>query len=146
MQLGFFPFNNSILRFIGFELEGTIAQFESKSKQWRIDTKMKNIFTGGNVFFASRFKFPVNLIARLGGGIAYTNQEYERYDETNITSSDVVTLKSQDPYYKAGLSLEYRIDDFLYLEAGADYYLTKGSFKDEALVNAVLDLIGGPNN
>ncbi len=28
------------------------------------------------------------------------------------------------------------------LEAGADYYLTKGSFKDEALVNAVVDLIG----
>ena len=28
------------------------------------------------------------------------------------------------------------------LEAGADYYLTKGSFKDETLVNAVRDLIG----
>ena len=30
------------------------------------------------------------------------------------------------------------------LEAGADYYLTKGSFKDETLVQAVLDLIGEP--
>ncbi|MFQ5644393.1 MAG: response regulator [Thiogranum sp.] len=28
------------------------------------------------------------------------------------------------------------------LEAGADYYLTKGSFHDETLINAVLDLIG----
>jgi len=28
------------------------------------------------------------------------------------------------------------------LEAGADYYLTKGSFHDESLVNAVIDLIG----
>ncbi|UCD66547.1 MAG: hybrid sensor histidine kinase/response regulator [Deltaproteobacteria bacterium] len=28
------------------------------------------------------------------------------------------------------------------LEVGADYYLTKGSFQDKALVNAVLDLIG----
>jgi two-component system sensor histidine kinase and response regulator WspE len=28
------------------------------------------------------------------------------------------------------------------LEVGADYYLTKGSFKDETLVNAVIDLIG----
>jgi len=28
------------------------------------------------------------------------------------------------------------------LEVGADYYLTKGSFQDQALVNAVLDLIG----
>ena len=30
------------------------------------------------------------------------------------------------------------------LEVGADYYLTKGSFKDETLINAVLDLIGEP--
>jgi two-component system sensor histidine kinase and response regulator WspE len=28
------------------------------------------------------------------------------------------------------------------LEAGADYYLTKGSFHDETLLNAVTDLIG----
>jgi two-component system sensor histidine kinase and response regulator WspE len=30
------------------------------------------------------------------------------------------------------------------LEAGADYYLTKGSFQDETLLQAVADLIGGP--
>ena len=30
------------------------------------------------------------------------------------------------------------------LEAGADYYLTKGSFHDETLLNAVADLIGTP--
>ena len=29
------------------------------------------------------------------------------------------------------------------LEAGADYYLTKGSFHDETLIHAVVDLIGG---
>jgi two-component system sensor histidine kinase and response regulator WspE len=28
------------------------------------------------------------------------------------------------------------------LEAGADYYLTKGSFHDEGLLNAVEELIG----
>jgi len=28
------------------------------------------------------------------------------------------------------------------LEAGADYYLTKGSFHDETLVRAVADMIG----
>jgi len=31
------------------------------------------------------------------------------------------------------------------LEAGANYYLTKGSFHDETLVNAVVDLIGAPS-
>jgi two-component system sensor histidine kinase and response regulator WspE len=30
------------------------------------------------------------------------------------------------------------------LEAGADYYLTKGSFHDESLLNAIVDLIGKP--
>jgi two-component system sensor histidine kinase and response regulator WspE len=30
------------------------------------------------------------------------------------------------------------------LEAGADYYLTKGSFHDETLLQAVTDLIGDP--
>jgi two-component system sensor histidine kinase and response regulator WspE len=30
------------------------------------------------------------------------------------------------------------------LEVGADYYLTKGSFQDKALINAVIDLIGEP--
>ena len=31
------------------------------------------------------------------------------------------------------------------LEAGADYYLTKGSFHDEGLINGVIDMIGEPN-
>jgi two-component system sensor histidine kinase and response regulator WspE len=30
------------------------------------------------------------------------------------------------------------------LEAGADYYITKGSFHDETLLQAVADLIGDP--
>ena len=32
------------------------------------------------------------------------------------------------------------------LEAGADYYLTKGSFQDETLLEAVVDLIGEPES
>jgi two-component system sensor histidine kinase and response regulator WspE len=32
------------------------------------------------------------------------------------------------------------------LEAGADYYLTKGSFHDETLIQAVIDLIGEPSS
>ncbi len=33
-------------------------------------------------------------------------------------------------------------DKLLGLEAGADYYLTKGGFHDETLREAVVDLIG----
>jgi two-component system sensor histidine kinase and response regulator WspE len=32
------------------------------------------------------------------------------------------------------------------LEAGADYYLTKASFQDKALLGIVADLIGGPES
>ena len=32
------------------------------------------------------------------------------------------------------------------LDAGADYYLGKSSFHDETLIDAVTDLIGGPEN
>ena len=42
----------------------------------------------------------------------------------------IVSYKDRDEDRKRGL------------EAGADYYLTKGSFHDKALINAVFDLIG----
>lgn len=43
------------------------------------------------------------------------------------------------------VSYKERAEDRLKgLEAGANYYLTKSSFHDEGLINAVRDLIGGP--
>lgn len=39
---------------------------------------------------------------------------------------------------------ERESDRLLGLEAGANYYLTKSSFHDESLINAVVDLIGKP--
>ncbi len=44
----------------------------------------------------------------------------------------IVSYKDRDEERKKGL------------EVGADYFLSKGSFQDQALVNAVLDLIGEP--
>jgi two-component system sensor histidine kinase and response regulator WspE len=45
----------------------------------------------------------------------------------------IVSYKDRDEDRKRGL------------EVGADYYLTKGSFQDKALINAVVDLIGEAN-
>jgi two-component system sensor histidine kinase and response regulator WspE len=42
----------------------------------------------------------------------------------------IVSYKDQEEYRTRGL------------EAGASYYLTKSSFHDETLINAVRDLIG----
>jgi two-component system sensor histidine kinase and response regulator WspE len=53
-------------------------------------------------------------------------------NDTQLKSLPVMIVSSKD-----------RADDQrLGLEAGADYYLTKGSFHDETLVQAVIDLIG----
>jgi two-component system sensor histidine kinase and response regulator WspE len=46
----------------------------------------------------------------------------------------IVSYKDQDDYRTLGL------------DAGASYYLTKSSFHDETLVNAVRDLIGKAQN
>jgi two-component system sensor histidine kinase and response regulator WspE len=58
-----------------------------------------------------------------------------------------VTLLKQDPRVKSLpvmiVSYKDRPEDRLRgLNAGADYYLAKGSFQDQALLNAVADLIG----
>ncbi len=60
---------------------------------------------------------------------------------------ELATLIKRDPQLASVpiiiVSYKDREEDRLRgLEAGADYYLTKGSFHDETLVQAVVDLIG----
>ncbi len=63
---------------------------------------------------------------------------------------ELATLIKKDPQLKSLpvmiVSYKDREEDRLRgLEAGADYYLTKGSFHDETLLQAVADLIGEPD-
>jgi two-component system sensor histidine kinase and response regulator WspE len=60
---------------------------------------------------------------------------------------ELATLIKKDPQLKSLpvliVSYKDREEDRMRgLEAGADYYLTKGSFHDETLLQAVVDLIG----
>jgi two-component system sensor histidine kinase and response regulator WspE len=70
-------------------------------------------------------------------------------DMPRLDGIELATLIKKDPNLK-GLpvmivSYKDREEDRLRgLEAGADYYLTKGSFHDEKLLQAVVDLIGEP--
>ena len=64
---------------------------------------------------------------------------------------ELVTRMKQDPELKSLpvmiVSYKDREEDRLQgLEAGANYYLTKSSFHDESLLNAVIDLIGEPSS
>jgi two-component system sensor histidine kinase and response regulator WspE len=68
-------------------------------------------------------------------------------DMPRMDGIELATLIKQDPHLKTLpvmiVSYKDRPEDRLRgLEAGADYYLTKGSFHDETLLQAVIDLIG----
>lgn len=68
-------------------------------------------------------------------------------DMPRMNGIEFVSMIKQDPNLKSIpvmiVSYKDRQEDReLGLDAGADYYLTKGSFHDETLVDAVVDLIG----
>lgn len=70
-------------------------------------------------------------------------------DMPRMNGIDLVRTVKGDPLLKNMpvmiVSYKEREEDRLRgLEAGANYYLTKGSFHDESLLEAVRDLIGGP--
>jgi two-component system sensor histidine kinase and response regulator WspE len=68
-------------------------------------------------------------------------------DMPRMDGIELASLIKNDPDLKALpvmiISYKDREEDRLRgLEAGADYYLTKGNFHDETLLRAVMDLIG----
>ncbi len=71
-------------------------------------------------------------------------------DMPRLDGIELATLIKKDPQLKSLpvmiVSYKDREDDRLRgLEAGADYYITKGAFHDETLMQAVVDLIGEPD-
>ena len=81
--------------------------------------------------------------ARLGGyDLIITDVDMPR-----MTGIELVRHIKEDPYLKSLpmmiVSYKDREEDRMAgLEAGANYYLTKNSFRDETLIEAVEDLIG----
>jgi two-component system, chemotaxis family, sensor histidine kinase and response regulator WspE len=71
-------------------------------------------------------------------------------DMPRVDGVELAALIKKDPHLNSlpviVISYKDREEDRLRgLEAGADYYITKGSFHDETLMQAVVDLIGDPN-
>jgi two-component system, chemotaxis family, sensor histidine kinase and response regulator WspE len=71
-------------------------------------------------------------------------------DMPRMDGIELATLIKKDPHLKSlpVMIVSYKdreADRLRGLEAGADYYLTKGSFHDETLLQAVVDLIGEPD-
>ena len=68
-------------------------------------------------------------------------------DMPRMNGIEFVTMIKRDPNFKhlPVMIVSYKDnpdDKQRGLEAGADYYLAKGSFHDESLIDAVIDLIG----
>jgi two-component system sensor histidine kinase and response regulator WspE len=71
-------------------------------------------------------------------------------DMPRLDGIELAALIKKDPLLKSlpVMIVSYKEseeDRLRGLEAGADYYLTKGSFHDETLLQAVVDLIGDPD-
>lgn len=71
-------------------------------------------------------------------------------DMPRMDGIELATLIKKDAHLKSlpVMIVSYKdreADRLRGLEAGADYYLTKGSFHDETLLQAVMDLIGEPD-
>ncbi|HEX2972524.1 MAG TPA: response regulator, partial [Tepidisphaeraceae bacterium] len=71
-------------------------------------------------------------------------------DMPRLDGIELATLIKNDPHLKSlpVLILSYKDseeDRLRGLEAGADYYLTKGSFQDDTLLQAITALIGEPD-
>jgi hypothetical protein len=110
-----------LFKYTGIELETNYVSIEGISVFNRIESDLTDIITGVNIVIATNFDFPLNLAFRVGGGFAYTKQEYLTYDNMG-NPADKGTAESADFFYKAGLSLEYRFYSSFFLEAFADYY------------------------
>jgi two-component system sensor histidine kinase and response regulator WspE len=70
-------------------------------------------------------------------------------DMPRMDGIELATLIKRDPQLKSLPVMivsykDHEQDRMRGLQAGADYYLTKGSFHDETLIQAVIDLIGEP--
>jgi two-component system, chemotaxis family, sensor histidine kinase and response regulator WspE len=77
--------------------------------------------------------------------LVITDVDMPRLDGIELTS-----LIKKDPQLKSLPVMivsykDHEQDRLRGLEAGADYYITKGAFHDETLLQAVLDLIGEPD-
>ncbi|WAC29485.1 response regulator [Ancylobacter sp. SL191] len=83
-----------------------------------------------------------NVVRSEGFDLVVTDVDMPRMD-----GIELVTLMRRDPRLRnlpvMIVSYKDREEDRRRgLDAGADYYLTKGSFHDETLIQAVTDLIG----
>jgi hypothetical protein len=110
---------DSFLRFMGIELEGSYNHFDGKNNI-QFASKLLNITGGPNIFIKTNLKIPLNFYLRAGGGVSYSIQDFTRRTFQGYPLSKG-SIKSLDPYAKVGVSMELNFLYALSLDIGADY-------------------------
>jgi hypothetical protein len=116
--------SDSFLKYMGIELEGSYCRYAGKGNQFsQFQSKLLNITGGPNIFIKTMLKVPINFYFRIGGGAAYSFQEYTR---RNLYGQPYQkgTVKSLDPYARVGGAVELNFLYALSLDIGVDYYVT----------------------
>ncbi len=103
---------HGFFKYVGFEIDSSYSYFMSPLPEYNFN----QIIAGGNIFFRSAFKFPLNFIVRAGGGIAFSILH-----QPALFGGEIENRVSYDPYWKAGVSLEYEFVKPLFFEIGAEF-------------------------
>ncbi len=110
---------------IGIELAGSYQKLQGKEAPGVQNHELQLKLAGGNLCFATRFDFPINLFLRGGAGIAFSALTY-----TSKLSGNNFSETARSLYYSAGTSMEYNFYGNFFLETGADYTILKFSEKE----------------
>ncbi len=110
---------------IGIELAGSYQKLQGKEAPGVQNHELQLKLAGGNLCFATRFDFPINLFLRGGAGIVFSALTY-----TSKLSGNDFSESARSLYYSAGASMEYNFYGSFYLETGIDYTVIKFSTQD----------------
>jgi len=109
-----FEGGKSIWKYTGIELEGAYVSMKYADASKKVPDQGTLMMGGGALFVRTDFDFPVNLIARAGGGGCSSTYQYTTL--TNKTNK----LTSTDPYIRVGASIEYVFYRPFFCEMGVD--------------------------
>ena len=104
----------------------------------------KRVLEGDTKYISPSYTRSYPLVAKQGRGLVITDVDMPRLDGIELT-----TLIKKDPRLQSipVMIVSYKdreADRLRGLQAGANYYLAKGSFNDETFLEAVAELIGEP--
>lgn len=99
--------------YMGIEIQGALLSFDGGIEEATIESAYYS--TGINWLFKYLISRKLDLVFRLGGGVAYSVLSFD-YEGTSGSS-----ITSYDPYLTAGVSMQYFINRFFYVEGGADW-------------------------